>query len=148
MITELIVGDRVLIDGEPYYINQVQNDDMGIYEARNISKNIVQVNIKDIGRYIHIDEEYNTIVRNMDEVMTQDIITENKNYCYRYGILNNRLYRLTAYRGSHDYWKTVWLHTASPRKYIQILTMTMKNTSWQIIVYSGSEPVSTAMAKS
>ena len=49
MITELKVGDRVLIDGEPYYINQVKNDDMGIYEARNISNNSVQVNIKDIG---------------------------------------------------------------------------------------------------
>lgn len=104
MITELLVGDRVLIDGDSYYINQVKNDDMGIYEARNISNNIVQVNIKDIGRCIHIDEEYNTIVRNMHEVMTQDIMTENKNYCYRYGILNNRLYRLTAYMGSHDYW--------------------------------------------
>lgn len=104
MITELLVGDRVLIDGDSYYINQVKNDDMGIYEARNISNNIVQVNIKNIGRYIHIDEEYNTIVRNMHEVMSQDIMTENKNYCYRYGILNDRLYRLTAYIGSHDYW--------------------------------------------
>lgn len=91
MSKELLVGDKILIDRESFYIVDREDSDTGVYKARNISNNILRISQEDIGRSIHIDEKYNMIVRNMQEVMTQKIMTKNHNYCYRVGILDSRL---------------------------------------------------------
>lgn len=91
MSKELLVGDKILIDGESYYIVDSEDSDTGVYKARNISNNIIQISQENMGRSIHIDEEYNMIVQNMQEVMTQQIMSKNHNYCYRVGILDSRL---------------------------------------------------------
>lgn len=101
MSKELLVGDKILIDRESFYIVDREDSDTGVYKARNISNNILRISQEDIGRSIHIDEKYNMIVRNMQEVMTQKIMTKNHNYCYRVGILDSRLYRLEAFMGSN-----------------------------------------------
>lgn len=94
---ELIVGDRIIYESSQYFITYViEKAGSIIYKARDTMNNEI-ILTEDEMKIAVIDEKYGAIIRGMHEILDQHVMTDNYNYIYRYGIHNNKLYRLISF---------------------------------------------------
>lgn len=119
---ELIVGDRIIYESSQYFITYIiKNSGSTIYRARDTMNNEIRLSETEI-QNVEIDEKYGIIIRGMHEIMDQHVMTDNYNYIYRYGIQNNKLYRLISFVSPFTTWneKSIIAHTFPEEVYESI----------------------------
>lgn len=119
---EIIVGDRIIYEGSQYFITYViENSGSKIYRARDTMNHEIKLSETEIEN-VEIDEKYGAIIRGMHEFMDQHILGDNYNYIYRYGIYENRLYRLPSFTSPYGIWnsKSTIAHTFPEEVYESI----------------------------
>lgn len=101
---ELIVGDKITYMGNVYYISNIyKRTNNMIYQMHDTKNTVIDLSEEDMIN-IEVDRKYGQIIRGMDEILTQDVMTNKVNYVFRYGIYKKRLYRLTAYASPYIIW--------------------------------------------
>ena len=101
---ELIVGDKVVYREKVYYISDIYKKlNSVIYQIHDTMNTVIDLSEEDM-IYLEVDRKYGQIIRGMDEILAQDVITNKFNYVFRYGIYKKRLYRLTAYASPYVMW--------------------------------------------
>lgn len=101
---ELIEGDRIIYEGSQYFITYViKNSGSTMYRARDTMNHEIRLSETEIEN-VEIDEKYGIIIRGMHEMMDQQIMGDKYNYIYRYGIYDNRLYRLPSFSSPFTTW--------------------------------------------
>ena len=119
---ELIEGDRIIYEGSQYFITYIiKNSGSTIYRARDTMNHEIRLSETEI-QNVEIDEKYGIIIRRMHEIMDQHVMTDNYNYIYRYGIQNNKLYRLISFVSPFTTWneKSTIAHTFPEEVYESI----------------------------
>lgn len=101
---ELIEGDRIIYESSQYFITYVIEKSGGtIYKARDTMNNEIILTEDEMKNAV-VDENYGTIIRGMHEILDQHVMTDNYNYIYRYGIHDNKLYRLISFVSPFATW--------------------------------------------
>lgn len=101
---ELIEGDRIIYESSQYFITYVIEKSGGtIYKARDTMNNEIILPEDEMKNAV-VDENYGTIIRGMHEILDQHVMTDNYNYIYRYGLHDNKLYRLISFVSPFATW--------------------------------------------